>query len=693
MTGIKPLKSIPRLRAAPLHCLLFMLLALPAVHAQETASAPPPLDAVKVAERQQARQLALDDERTALERLRAEVATLTAELPARLRALPDTAITESMVKQVQLNADALRVQQKDLQATVENSPKQITNLQQAIGQLETRIQLLDNPAKAGVEGAQRLQQLELAHNDLTLQQAELELEQQHLANLQERLQLTAKQLNLAEQWQAAVTDAFRRQQERNRRKAAEKQIDRLEQEQKAQLEQAAQLREQLTQRGEKLSETERRLLETRIQVAEETAGLLTLDIRLRTADTLLDRWTDEVEQPDTAADALQENLRAATTLDQELRERAGLLQSRQELFTQQQQVIEQRGEAGGSGRRSQAEEARLTDGLLDAVGQRQTELQTRLDRLNALHSRMQNAYRERLGAALLARQTLPADADEWQALFAGIRGAPGVLLHQIRLSLEAAGRTLLNATSTQWLQLAGLEILLLALAALIRQRLRHLQDNYRVAADGLFADRLAWTLIRLLRRNVGSVTLVAAMALALWWLDVPQPAFGILLTLVLVWTGIKIPADLAWLLLAAPDLPADRQRPRLYQQVRWTLALFGLLAAVTILAHLSAAPVHVSLMFDRLFMASWLVLALPLHWLRRVVLEALAPRFQSRFWFRNLQLFSALLPLGLLVAAGLGLIGYVALAWTVARHLLILVGAGLGWLLLRRKPAASDPTS
>lgn len=164
---------------------------------------------------------------------------------------------------------------------------------------------------------------------------------------------------------------------------------------------------------------------------------------------------------------------------------------------------------------------------------------------------------------------------------------------------------------------------------------------------------------------------------------VPQPGLAILLTLVLLWVSIKTPLDLAWLLLAAPDLPAKQYNPRLYRLVFWILLGGGILSALVILAHVSELPYPAIRVLDQAFLFYWLVVCYPLLRLRHLLLEGLAERFTGRLWHGAMRLLTLLLPLVLAGAALLSLAGYLNLAWLMVWRLLILAGVLLVWLLLR----------
>jgi potassium efflux system protein len=661
--------------------LLVLLLTAGVAFAQvETSLAPS--DAFKTAEQQNLRRQTLAEDRAAIARLRQEVSTLSADLPVKLQALQMGQVTETVVEQARLDTRSLQLQQEDLQTSIVNAKRQIEALEKSLQELEAREQLLKNPAKEEAEGAQRLEQLEQTRQALAQQRVELELEKDNLANLQERLELATQRLSLAQQWQSRVEEIYRRQEEQSRQEAQQDLSARLEKEQQTQLDKATEWRAQLERQGETLSQAQRLLLETRIQNAEETAKLLRLDIRLSKIADELTHWEDLAATSEVGLRQLQEGLKELGGLRSELQDTAALLQRKLELLSQQQAVIERR-EVTGTDKPLRSEELKIASNLLDKLNDRQQQIQAQLNRIKEIQTRLDAAYKEKLSQDLLARVQLPGNVQEWQVILTSLRDSPGILFHQIRLSVESAVNTLAQAEISQWVEWLVLELGLLALAVLTRRYLAGATHRKQAQEEGGFLNKFVLTTLQLLRKNLGGIALAATVLLAVWVFQVPQPGLGIIMTLVLLWVGIKTPLNLAWLLLASPQLPPERQRRRLYRQVFWTLLSGGMLTGLAVLAHLSEVPRTAIRVFDWLFIVYWLLVFFPLLRIRRFLLEILAERHASELWFKSLQLLSLLLLLALLVATLLGLAGYLNLAWTAVWYLLAFAAVLATWLIIR----------
>ncbi len=643
-----------------------------------------PTDPLKASERQNATRQTLAEHRLAIEQLRGEIARLNTEQPARIQALSSEAVTATLVEQARLDNDALRLKQEELQTSIEGAKRQIRTLQQTIPALEAQEQLLKNPAKDSPEIGNRAEQLAQLRVMLEQSRTDLQLEQESLKTLEEWLALVEQRQTLAGQWHARLEEIHLQQQAQGRQEARMDLTLRLEREQQAQIGKAEELRARLQQQSEGLSAAQRALLEAEIQAAEERAKLLRWNIRLAAIEDELANWEGLADARDADSRRTQEGLRALTTLRGELRETGDLLERRLEWLSQQQAwpASEEPGRATDS--RLRERHRAVFTALEQELRQRQVTLREQRDRLDRLRERLETAYQQRASQDLSAREPFVLFApDQWPATVAQLGNAPRILAHQLWLSGESALKAATRASFEQWFVLAGSIVLLAVLAALGRRYLSHVSERHAGGPDDSFAGKFTYTLVRLLRKNLWGIALAGALALALWGLGVPQPGLNILLTLVLLWAGIKTPLDLAWLLLAAPGVPAAHRNPRLYALVFGMMLVGGVLGALVILSHLSELPQPALRILDQALMSYWVVVCYPLLRIRRLLLAALAERYAGRFWLGAMRLLTLVLPLVLALAGLLGLVGYLNLAWLLARRLLALSGVLLVWLLLR----------
>lgn len=637
-------------------------------------------DSVTVDAQQAERRRVLAEEAAGIQRSRQALEAQQQELPQRVEGVKVGQLTAALVEQAQVDVAVAQLALDDVQADLVKTDHRLTELEKNVRELEAREQLLKNPAKDSAEGATRAEQLTLTRQTLAQQQIDLELERQHRQNLRDRLALARLRLTLAQQWQARVNTVYRTQQEQSSQAVQKEAEQALLKTQQDYRDQAETLRQQYAASQD---DDRRQQLETRLQEVEERDRLAQLDLELKRLDSKLAPLTSSAAWSDAGPDVLRDKLDELEDLLTSLHTTAALLQRRADLLQQQRQVLEAHTGASAAEKQVRQRALATVNTLVDELQVRQTRLQTGLEQTVALKGQLADLYRRSLRANLLSRAPLLTTLAEWPRLPAGLADAPSIVFYQVRLSVEAAGRSMFQAEPGVWLLFITLQAVLLWQWLTARRRLQRLIERLRARQDTSFLGTTGLTLAQLLRHNLWSLYGIAVLGLLLPFFQIPAPGRWIILAPVLLTMGFRLCANLAWLLLAAPTLPEGKQQPQLYRQVFWLLLVGSLLATVTALAHLSELPEPVSHLCDWLFMALELVAVPVALRLRRRLVDVLAERYGSRFWFRALRLVSLLLPLALLVTALLGLAGYLNLAWTINYYLLLFLLVLAGWLVAR----------
>lgn len=657
--------------------LIFLLFFQTVAYAQNTHLPLP--DPEQAAEQLAAHRQALEEEQRALERARQQLSAQIVDLPRKLSELQVGQVSELLLEQARLDVEAARLRQEYLQLEIANAEQRIEELKQSIRLLEAREQLLKNPAKASPNGmgATELQGIKQA---LAKQRDQLQLEKANRNILRQVLELAKQRLPLTEQWRAKVEEIYRLQQEQDRRMAQQGLERRLRQEQQAYLARAEELRERLAHEQGTLSEVDRRLLELQIRSAEAHGRLLVeQDLRLVWIKGELARLEGLLQQADVWPRPLQEGLGLLRTLQQELTAAESLFQRAMALAEQQIRVIEHA--QGAADPTEHAKAAKAIGELVEGMKHRRAVIETQRTAAEDLKTRLEAAYEAGIGRDLWDRQPLPTTTTQWRQLLEGLIEAPRVLIHQVRLSLETAAAAMADSGALPWLGLVILELGLLGVMLWVRRGLERAVSRASAQESGLFLRDFSMILLLLLQRNLIGVGLTLALLLIVWAVQVPQPGLGIIVTLVLLWVGIKIPITLARLLFTS--LPPEQRHPRLYRQLSGGIWIGGFLAAITILAHLSVLDGIVSGFFDRLFMLYLLLMFILMLRLRGVLHEQFTSRDADRLGITSWRLPSLLLVMSLPIVALVGLVGYLNLAWAMAWHLGIFSLVLVAWLFVR----------
>ncbi len=668
-------------------CILALLLLSiwPTAHAQNQQTAPvvAPSDPVKVADQQAARRQALLQDQKTITAARRDLESRIADLPWLLESLPVEQVDQALVEKAQVDLESTRLRQQSAVTDLDNASRRVEYLKKTIADLEAREQLLNNPAKdAAVGAAERIAQLEQTRQLLAQQRVELELETLSLANLRAQVEIARQRLNLAEQAYARVEQIHRQQQEQSRQDAQTDLVSRLQNELKAQQDRAAALKQRLTLERSALPLAAAQRLETELQTVEEQVNLLNRDRHLAETGAILGRLKDLLQESDADPETLQAALETINDVRDEVRRDLELLRQKTALYEQQRQVIEKRDNLGSGNRRLRDEELRLVNQLLTELNQRISQVQEQSEQADQIQTALDRHYRERLHQDLFTRKPFPSQAEAWQQL-QSLATVPQVLWYQVQLSVESAIKAMLAADVLRWIALLVLEGGLFWLLVMARRALRRawLLFDGRASESGSFLRELTGHALLLAHSNLLGLGAAMAMSVLLWLVQAPQPGLSILLTLTWLWVGIKLPISLAWLILASPHLPEPQRQPALYRQLLWTQVIGSLLIALVILAHLSDLPDSIVIAFERLFMLYWFWAVVPVLRIRRLVMDRLGTAYGDRFWFLILRFFSLSLPLSLLGAAVLGLLGYLRLAWMVAGYLLIFITVLVGWLI------------
>ncbi|HXH02364.1 MAG TPA: mechanosensitive ion channel domain-containing protein [Candidatus Competibacteraceae bacterium] len=634
-------------------------------------------------EQVQLRRQTLADDLSALQRQRQELERLRQDTPAFLQNLKVEAVTQAMVEQARVDVDAISLKLDNVRIDIANTERAIKELTQSIGELEAQEQLLKNPAKETGDGADRILQLQKVSETLEQRRIELDLLKQHLDHLGQSQQLDQQRLELLRSRRARIEELYQLRQDQDRRTQQENLEQRLLQEQEERLGQLQELRRRLDS-DPGLGDFQRRTLQIRIGVLDARNKLDQLDLRLSTIDNSLATLDTLVQRQDAQPRELDEGLERLQGILQELKSAQELIQRNVDVGEQQKLLLADVAQNLSASERKEANALRqLIEALLADVGERRTRMSEQQSRAEQLRGQIQQRTLELLNRSLVSRARLPADAEGWGKLLEGLASAPWVMVHQVRLSAESALKAMWEGGIWPWLLLLALEAGLLALVVAGRRGLRRSIERLHTSGEDTYFNALLLLLLNLLRKNLKGAGVAAAILLILAVFPVPQPGLYIIIALVLLWVGIKLPINLTWLLLASPELPEGQRHLALYRQLRWVLLLVASLAAVIILARLSLLADELVQVYDRLFMLSLLLGLKPGMQLRRFLLGLLSERFSGQFGFIALRIMSLLFPLTLASAALLGLVGYLNLAWTVAWHLVVFLLLLVGWLVLR----------
>jgi potassium efflux system protein len=620
------------------------------------------LDSLGTLQWQEDRQLTPEEQNAIIGRSRTELQELSKSLPWRIAELKQSPVTLRMVEQARLDVEAVALHQESLTLDRADAERRIKRLEESVRELEARVQWLENPARGQAEAATRSLELSQARRNLAELRRALDAEKNRRDNLYKRLELAKLRRSLAQDWRAALEEAYYARQAQQQLAAREARDQVLQREQQTYLDRAEKLRERLVREADQIGEQERLQLEMSIKIAELRARLVHHDIRLAGIDVDLERLDLLVQRRSVIPRLLQGALQEIDSLIREL-------QVTEQLFVQGIPLGERQKKLLGRGGNETTEAHRAMESLLKDATRHQEQVAERLASATRIKARLKARYEAALRKDLLARSKLPDTSEEWWELVGHLADTPKAILYQVQLSVMAAARTLMQVPPWRW---TGM-VMALGLLVWVMVWVKHVsQRGIRTVSAGTvktFVGTVSLAVLRVIQRNLLWLGLTLALLCAVWITEVPQPGSGIIATLVLVGVIIKVAFTFGGQVLDAADVRAEQIPPRLFIRLRLSVLVGAILGAVVRLIHLSGLPEATSEVMDRAFML-YLLLTFPtLLRLRGFVMDLLVERYAERLWFKTLRLVSLFLLLTFVGTGLVGVVGYLNLAWMVSWHL------------------------
>jgi len=265
------------------------------------------------------------------------------------------------------------------------------------------------------------------------------------------------------------------------------------------------------------------------------------------------------------------------------------------------------------------------------------------------------------------RQSLPGfDIHSWLDLTHNVLTVP-VLMWRSLQDLVVQLYYQLKELSTWTLYaitLIGI-VLVMAWALLRKSFMRLLQALEETSRR--FTSQLLTVLIRLIRRNLGTMMIIAIISSLMIMFDLDATLW---LSIVIVYLVYRIAVLLArfWILEAVSD--EEGKDVNLYRGLRWVFASAAILTVLTILAHALPVAYEVRVLFNKAFMLLLLILSVLLlrAWSILPDLFQRAFALRRKYILKVIRLITWVLPFTLLSNAIIGLIGYVDLAWTIGKY-------------------------
>lgn len=591
--------------------------------------------------------------------------------------IPDNELEQasSNVENYQLKIKRLVLDKENAHQEMEESKKAIVVLKESLEELKKQAidKSEDNVVQAGVETLQ---------NQIKLQDERFERAEQSIPDIEKNLKELSEELKVAKLWDKQLTELNQKLQNQD-----------LETHTKNQTKEYNELIKQLRLKLNTISTTnlmEKTFLETQIMNFQE-------QIQLNNRQLTLSKITNQLQSINTelSKDVFQISLiywnEALKTLEehqQKLKVLQNTLQEKLNILVQNNKLAENRlnnFNLYGKNQQMATEEKKLLDNLIASVDNQRKTFVELTKSVENYKETINNLIKEMTNRQLFSYRQLPDNLKGWENLLDEVLNAPELLWKQIQKAFIDGIYDLKRMTGGSWLIFSIFSLIILVILNWL-QKYAHLKtlslSNINIEERSFLENNL-FVMFRLLKSNLTGLALGCILVALIFIANFNTSTIFLVLSLTIVWLGIKLPIDLAWELLVSPSTKEEFRDLNLYQQLRWIFLLIGLFSSITILIHILELSPLIKEISDSIYMIFLMITVFPLLRIRNISIRVMREKQVRRYWILIFQLSTLLFPISVLAMGILGVIGYVNLAWKVAYFLTWFIFILTIWLICR----------
>lgn len=619
---------------------------------------------------------ALEEMQKTLEQDQSSLTREEQSLQARQAELSE--ITDNLLEQAEINRQAASVELEKLRLELQGAESSLEKQRELLNALNTNLSILQKSPISADESALYEERLIQLRDSINTQTNLIELRIQIINVLKQRLTLANHRYILKTEWYQTLRQKYQQQQNQSleRRMLAKQQSYLLK---------AADLRQELANSSNQDEDYQSYLLEANIHELEGRARMVMRELELSYIEQALTKITDtapeNVNLEQRSPSTLQALLVELQTVQADIRETRQLLKDKNSLLDQQIEVLNKRKEISSRNQSKLNETVKNLQAFFDDQKIQLERLTKMITQSEQLQQQLEKGYQQALRQTLLRRRDFSFDEQGLQAILA-IGQMPALFQAEIQRTAEGINLTLQQTSQERWLTISLVILLWLSVFIWARVRLRQAFKLLSNEKNRSFSSQLLLIGLRLLHFNALSIALAGIFLLLVWFAE-PSEAIIILSgLLVALWFAIKVPLNLAWIILSNRKLFKIKYRSRTFRHFRIGIILTGLFLFITALGHVLPFSLMTRDVIDTIFMLflSWAFF--PLIRLRHLMLDFFS-RGMKGYWFLVLRVVSLLIPLLLLAVSLLGLIGYINLGWYIERNLGLLILVLTGWLIVR----------
>ena len=575
-------------------------------------------------------------------------------LPERIKNLESEEITQDMLNKAELNKKETYVEVDKTNLALESAKHYLTelkeNLKKRKAALEMTLKMSTDKLEAQESPAQKIKELQ---ESIALETQAFDLEEKNIKILEEYKNVAVEHQKLAETWFTTLQKTYQQNQQKTLG-------DQAQQEERKYLEQAAKLREELSQLKNTDSATKRYLLEIKIQEADLRAQISQYKLKLEPIKTELHQLYTATTQPDVyiSADSFArgESLVAEVEL---LREQ---LDSKIALLKQQQEITRKRAETLKD---KDLENYQFVEELLMGLLRDFEQLQAEFPDEQTVINDLQQAF-------FKSQRTLPSSFGEWQDLFKEISTIPTLFMQQLQTTWLSFNYNLTQVDNDRELIVSISFLLWFSFFFWIRQLLFRLFNILSNHTEHSYGVNTLLVFLRTLNINMFGLILISVFFFFVILVQPSQESLIFSTILIFSWLAAKLQINFICLWLSDDEGIKENYR-KLYRHSRWITIIFWFLLSLMVIGHILPISLTLRNLLDSLFMIALSLTLQPILQIRRKILISLEERIKN-YWVWVIQLTSFLPLLFISAVSLLGLIGFINFGWAIAEV--------LGWFLL-----------
>jgi len=593
--------------------------------------------------------------------------------------IPESELEKSSasIQDYQLKIKNLSLNKDNAYQEIDESRRAIAVLKESLDQL--RKQAIDkseeNIDQAGVETLQ---------NQIKLQRERFERAKLSIPDIEKNLKVLSEQLKDAKTWDKQLNELNQKLQNQD----LETRTKNLTQEYTESINEIRAKLENLTSKNS--SSLEKNFLEAQIMNFQE-------QIQLNNRQLTISKITNQLQNINSqfSKDIFQIPLpywrEALKTLEdhyEKLKILQNALQEKLNILTQNSNLAENRlnnFNLYGKNKEFANEEKKLLDTLITHIDNQRKTFFELTKSIENYRETISHTIKEISRQNLFKYRQLPDNLKGWENLLNEIVKIPDVLWKQIQKAEADGEYDLKRMRSGKWLMFSLFSLVILLVLNWLQKYANNKISNLSIVAveNRSFLENNLFVMFRLSKNNLTGLALSCILVLLVFIANFNTATSFLVLSLTIIWLGIKLPIDLAWEFLASPFTKAEYHDEHLYKQLRWIFLLVGIFSSITILIHVLELSPLIKEIHDSIYMIFLVITVFPLIRIRHIFIRVMQEKQVRRYWILIFRLSTLLLPINVLVMGVLSIVGYVNLAWEVAYFLIWFIFVFTTWLICR----------